>query len=302
MKNDELEILKDWRFVPIDYGSKAPKEKDWQKKHRSLAQIPQDKNIGVILGEASNGILAIDFDGPWSWEYWIENVCIPFDKIDTVTWTSNKVGRCQMAFQVPKEFWKFMPNKFEVSGPLGDDGKPQQLEVRWGNDISGCQSVLPPSLHPDNKIDPNINYTWLRKPSEVLIQECPADLLEWIINYKKEENYIPEEVDVPKSTPDEVAELAEELKKYYPQLPYDTWIRVTWAFCNEIGYDDGIMIMKYHYPESKRDEYKSLSRARPKGRKCTIGTIKKMINDKKGTKSVPKLHDDLFQNNAWKLI
>jgi len=282
MKDAELELLTDWRFVPIDYGSKAPKVKDWQKKHYTLDQIPQNKNLGVILGEASNGLLAIDFDGPWTWDYWAENIKIPFDNIDTVTWTSNKPGRCQMAFTVPKEFWEFMPGKFNKSGPIGDDGKPQQLEFRWGNNETGCQSVLPPSLHPDNKTDPNIYYNWVRSPSQVKVQECPVELLEWVINDRKKEEYVSEPVEYPKTAPDDAVLLAEQLKQWYPTLDYDTWIRVTWAFCNEIGYNEGIDIMRFFYPESKKGEYKSLSKSRPSGRKCTLGTVKKMIKDKQG--------------------
>jgi hypothetical protein len=290
MKDIELETLVDWRFVPIPYGEKGPKEKDWQKKHRTLVQIPQHSNIGVILGPASNGLLAIDFDGPWAWEYWNEHIKIPFDSFDTVMWTSNKPGRCQMAFNVPVEFWEHMPTKFSKSGPLGDDGKRQQLEFRWGNDDAGFQSVLPPSLHPDNKIDSSINYTWLRSPSEVDVCEVPMQLLEWaILDRQKEESveliqgieYIPKTYDG-----DQANNLAKKLKEYYPTLDYDTWIRVTWGFCNSIGYDDGITIMKYYYPESKVGEYKSLMSSKPKGKICTIGTVKKLIKDIEGDKVI----------------
>lgn len=290
MKDSELELLTDWRFVPIDYGSKAPKVKGWQKQHYTLDQIPQNKNIGVILGPASNGILAVDFDGPWTWEFWEQNIKIPFDSIDTVMWTSNKEGRCQMAFVVPKEFWDFMPVKFVKKGPLGNDSKPQGLEFRWGNDDAGFQSVLPPSLHPETSVDPNIYYNWLRSPSQVKVQECPVELLEWIINDRQQEeqkNISTEAVEYPKTAPDDAVSLAEQLKQWYPTLDYDTWIRVTWAFCNEIGYDEGIDIMKYYYPETKKGEYKSLSRSRPSGKRCTLGTVKKMIKDRQGAIKKP---------------
>lgn len=283
MIDSELSILNDWRFVPIPYGLKGPKIKDWQKKPYTLEQIPNDCNIGVILGVQSNGILAIDFDGPWAWDYWIKNIKIPFEDIDTVTWTSNKPGRCQMAFSVPKIAWDIMPECFKVSGPVGDDGKPQQLEIRWGNE-KGIQSVLPPSLHPDNKFDSNINYAWIRKPSEVNVQEIPVELLEWILNYTKvdEVSHVITETEYRKNTPDEIAQLAEELKKHYPTLDYDTWIRVTWAFCHELGINDGIAVMKYHYPESKKGEYSKLAKSRYTGKKVTIATIVKMIKDRQG--------------------
>jgi len=309
MKDYELSILSDWRFVPIPYGHKGPKTKDWHKKPYTLAQVPDDCNIGVILGTQSNGILAIDFDGPWAWEYWLENIKIPFEFIDTVTWTSNKPGRCQMAFRVPEIAWSIMPDCFKVTGPLGDDGKPQQLEIRWGN-IKGIQSVLPPSLHPDNKLDSSINYAWIRKPSDVSVQEIPVELLEWIINYKRQDETVEiiTETDYRKNTPDEVAELAEELKRCYPTLNYDTWIRVTWAFCHELGTSDGIAVMKYHYPESSKGEYYKLTKSRYTGKKVTIGTIVKMIRDaggklpaiKKDTLSKSFAHKTINNNNLYR--
>jgi hypothetical protein len=51
---------------------------------------------------------------------------------------------------------------------FGDDGKPEQLELRW----DGCQSVLPPSVHPMTG-----HYRWRRSPTEVAIAPAPM----WVI-------------------------------------------------------------------------------------------------------------------------
>ena len=299
MKDHELELLNDWGFCKIPYGEKGPRYKDWHKKPYKLSQITETENVGVILGPRSNGILAIDFDGPWAWEYWKEHIKIPFDSFDTVMWTSNKPGRCQMAFKVPKEFWDHIPTKFAKSGPVGDDGKPQQLEFRWGTDDVATQSVLPPSLHPDNKKDPDINYVWLRKPSEVKVAEVPMQLLEWaILDREKQNNYVPEPVKQfePKDvTGEEANKLCAELKSLYPVLDYETWIRVTWAFCNTVGYTDGITIMQYYYPEQKKGEYQKLSRSHTSKKQCTIGTVIKMINDRQ-PKHKKALKNELFYN------
>lgn len=297
MKDNELQLLTGWGFCKIPYGEKGPRYKDWHKKPYTLEQIPQTDNIGVILGPQSNGILAIDFDGPWAWDYWNEHIKIDFNSFDTVMWTSNKVGRCQMAFSVPKDLWEHIPTVFKKIKPEPEsDGKHQALEFRWGTYDVSCQSVLPPSLHPDNKLDPNINYAWLRKPSEVSVCEVPMKLLEWaILDREQENNYKPEVIPYePKSIDGEEAnKIAEELKKYYPTLEYDTWIRVTWGFCNTVGYNDGITIMKYYYPETKKGEYQKLMKSKHNGRVCTIGTIIKMIKDKGGFKKSYK-NDDLF--------
>jgi len=288
MIDGELEKLKSWRFVPIDRGKKGPNVRDWQLKPYELKDVPQDKNIGVILGPTSGGILAVDFDGPWAWDYWLENIEIPFENIDTVMWTSNRPGRCQMAFTVHPNFWAFMPVKFAINGPKDDDGKTQGIEFRWGNDSAGFQSVLPPSLHPDTGSE----YEWVRKPSEVSVMEAPIHLLEWIYYYKLEkETFVPEVVQYePKTvTGEEANKIAEKLKMYYPTLDYDSWIRVTWGFCNTVGYNDGMTIMKYYYPEQKHGEYKKLMSQRHSGNVCTIGTIIKMIKDKGGTIKEPSI-------------
>jgi hypothetical protein len=81
-------------------------------------------------------------------------------------------------------------------------------------------------------------------------------------------------------------QLADELKRHYPELDYDTWIRVTWAFCNELGTSDGVAVMKYHYPESKQGEYRKFYHSSNSGKKISIGTVIKMIKDRGGT--IPK--------------
>jgi len=264
MRNQELECLPQWRYCKIPYGAKRPREPDWEKKPYTLDQIPDNMNIGVILGEASNGLLAIDFDGPWAWEYWQEHIQIDFDTIDTIMWTSNKPGRCQMAFSVPKEAWELMPN-FKVKGPIGDDGKPQMLEVRWGNSISGLQSVLPPSLHPDNTQDPNINYCWLCEPSRTDLQEIPIALLEWIVNYQAP---VPAytDVDLPPIDINDIKEdqfnhlvaLLEQLKGFNSRPDHDTWRNWAYAAASEVGPAAAAEVLKVVFPEEKPGEYRQL--------------------------------------------
>jgi hypothetical protein len=95
--------------------------------------------------------------------------------------------------------------------------------------------------------------------------------------------YEHEPIERPKLTDDTIVKLADELKKHYPTLSYDEWIRVTWAFCNELGTNDGVAIMKYHYPESKQGEYRKFYNNNNRGKKITVGTVIKMIKDRGGT-------------------
>lgn len=292
MNNQELSILEaqGWRFCDIPPANgmptKGPRVRDWQRILLTQDKIADGHNIGVILGEASNGILAIDFDGEWAWQYWAENIKIPFEDIDTVAWSSGKVGRAQMAFQVPQELWHIMPTKFAISGPLGDDGKPQQLEIRWGNLNAGFQSVLPPSLHPEGVKNPNIYYQWLRAPSQCNVLPVPDKLLEFILTYQPPHKE-PQVYDV---QPKDIEELHEHdvdridalmklLKKKHSSLEYETWLKVTWAVFKELGPQAGCVIMQQYYPEQSSGEYARLTRGYNPGKSPGFRTLRHLVKD-----------------------
>lgn len=80
----------------------------------------------------------------------------------------------------------------------------------------------------------------------------------------------------------DIERIAKKLKELYPTLDYSSWIRVTWGFCNTIGYHEGIQLMRTYYPEKSRGEYERLVGSKPKGKLVTIGTIIKMIKDRGG--------------------
>ena len=129
MKDLNLECLPNWRYCRIPYATKGPRDAGWQNNPLELTQVPDDMNIGVLLGPASGGIAALDFDGPLAWDWWDANIGIAIP--DTVTWTSGKPGRCQMAFYVEDIFWEHLATK------KVDVGEGQGFEFRW----TGGQSV-----------------------------------------------------------------------------------------------------------------------------------------------------------------
>jgi hypothetical protein len=182
-------------------------------------------------------------------------------------WTSGKEYRCQAAFLVPEIYWDVLKRKVVSS-----------LEFRWGG-----QSVMPPSKLVDGR-----QYAWINSPSTTVLQQIPDDVLShWLtllLNDMPVYDYTP--IERPKLSDDNITQLADEFKRLYPVLDYDTWIRVTWAFCNELGTNDGVAIMKYHYPESKKGEYRKFYHSSNSGKKITIGTVIKMIKD--GGGSIPK--------------
>jgi hypothetical protein len=115
----------------------------------------------------SGGIVAIDFDGASAMQKALElsgEEPLP----DTVSFTSNRPGREQRLYTIPEQYWGAIKTKKFKTGVMGDDGKPEQLELRW----DGCQSVLPPSVHPQMTF-----YRWRKSPSEIAIAPAPM----WVI-------------------------------------------------------------------------------------------------------------------------
>jgi hypothetical protein len=171
MNNLQLEILQlqGARFVEIVPGTKRPQGSGWQLNPRTLDQVSTPA-VGMLLGDASAGIMAVDFDGATAIEYWAHHV---MDTVpDTVMWTSGKTGRFQAAYRVPTEIRHLVPTKFART-----TGSGEQLEWRYGRDRAGFQSVLPPSVHPERGTE----YTWLEgmSPQDREVAECPVELLEW---------------------------------------------------------------------------------------------------------------------------
>ena len=166
-------IPPDWKLTPLR-DNKAPYRKAWQHEipltHASIiAEIESGKaqGYGIRTGSISGGTVAIDFDGSSAMQKALElsgGEALP----DTVSFTSNRPGREQRLYLIPQEYWGDIKTTKIKTGVTGDDGKPEQLELRW----DGCQSVLPPSVHPQTGY-----YRWIRSPTEVDIAPAPM----WVI-------------------------------------------------------------------------------------------------------------------------
>ena len=147
----------------------------WQKtkldRARLIEVIRSQKNhegkktawtgVSVVTGPLSNGVMAIDFDGPAAWKKYLEfsnGQAPPF----TLHWTSGKSGHFQILLSVPPEKWEGLkPQKIEL-----ENGN--KLEVRWNQ----C-STLPPSIHPDTAKP----YFW-ESEADTPIAECPDFILD----------------------------------------------------------------------------------------------------------------------------
>ncbi|MBD1882419.1 DUF3987 domain-containing protein [Microcoleus vaginatus] len=167
-------LPQEWVLTPVN-GEKKSYLKDWQNKKLNRKTIESElksgraKGYGLLTGEKSGGILAIDADGPAAHELLARHGKLP----QTVAFTSGREGRCQYLLRVPQEKWSLVKTTKLNTNVKDEDGKDQHLEFRW----NGCQSVLPPSVHPKTG-----NYKWVNSPESVEIAECPDWVIEMIMN------------------------------------------------------------------------------------------------------------------------
>lgn len=175
---DDLNALPDWvSYVRIG-SDKRPYEKGWQtKKLRKTEALRFGKNqkaIGINLGEISQGIVAIDFDGiddSGELERALSSQIPEAQLPQTVTVTSGKPGRKCYFYRISDEHWKDLQGKAFLYSGRGTVGKPEQIEIRW----NGHQQVIL-GEHPETGF-----YRWVTPPSDAEIAEAP----QWIIDALK---------------------------------------------------------------------------------------------------------------------
>ena len=115
--------------------------------------------FGLITGELSGYLLAIDCDGPTAHE-----LAEHFGGLlKTLSWTSGKEGRAQYLYLVPPEYREALKNFTRKVLETGTKG--QQLELRYNS----MQSVLPPSVHPETQ-----GYIWINSIENTPIAELPT--------------------------------------------------------------------------------------------------------------------------------
>lgn len=192
-----------WSVTPL--AGKRPFRKDWQTEpfmpHAVIAGLVLKgqeavsrkgktyrryySGYGLRLGEASGGLLSIDVDGATA-ELILQalsNGNIPH----TVSWTSGKPGRYQIAFQVPEAFRQALEGFTRVAlteweglqTARDSNGKPIEfLEFRYNR----SQSVLPPSYHPTTG-----EYHWINSPVDTEVALAPDWLCELLVSFAERE-------------------------------------------------------------------------------------------------------------------
>jgi Bifunctional DNA primase/polymerase, N-terminal len=185
---DELSnIPSAWQLTPLGKvdrttglaDPKAPYLSKWQKTDVTLNEIEsailkgQATGYGLRLGEPSGYVMAIDFDGQSAIDLGKEL----FGELpETVTWTSGRPGRYQALFVVSEQYRDRVKNKTIKTGVIGDDGKLEQIELRY----TGLQSALPPSAHPDTD-----GYYWINNPLDTEVAELPQNVIDYWLEQLK---------------------------------------------------------------------------------------------------------------------
>jgi len=109
------------------------------------------------------------------------------DLPNTVSWTSGKPGRYQLLFQVPPDirvnlqnFTRYVVTQWQgIETAKDESGKPSELlEFRY----NCCQSVLPPSRHPDTGA-----YRWLNSVANTSVALAPTWLCNLLLDFASEE-------------------------------------------------------------------------------------------------------------------
>lgn len=188
-----------WNFLLCKEGpdkTKKAYQKGWPDLRQDAAKIAdllkqpigRDASmIGVILGQASGGLLAVDHDGESASDLLRSKFRI--ERLPTTaTITSGKPGRFCSFYRVPPAEAASLKHISFPTGVTGPDGKEEALELRW----TGQQIVA--GIHPET----GNPYQWLMHPGEAGIAEAPAVLLKAM---KKQDRQASPLLDLVKAAP-----------------------------------------------------------------------------------------------------
>jgi len=188
-----------WSFVPV--AGKDTYVKDWTiqplTKEQTIALYKSKtayNGIGVVTGSLSDGLIALDIDGPDAdsrFKKMAGTEYEPYGSEKTMSWTSGRLERRQIVYRVPTQLVYEMTGVkklyyaynsatekdewIDTVPEVQTEGDYQELVIRF----NACQSVLPGSKHPDGMI-----YKWLSY-NDGMPANAPGWLLDAVRPYRK---------------------------------------------------------------------------------------------------------------------
>ena len=149
-------LSRGWMPIPIPQGSKNPNRKGWQKERWGIDDLPRcfnnGQNVGLLLGEPSNGLVDVDLDSP-------EARSIAESVLPSTNMISGRAGS-------PFSHRWYICNpllpttRFLDPSLAKTDSRAMLVEVR----STGAQTLVPPSTHPTGEI-----YQWHGELSPALV-------------------------------------------------------------------------------------------------------------------------------------
>ena len=184
----------EWTLIPV--AGKATYVREWgEHKLRHIEseglyfEDSRYQGFGVVTGELSGGLIAVDIDGHQADERFRAAVGEAYEvhgAESTMSWTSGKPGRRQILYRVPEHMIQGMRHihtiilRLDGEWALGqgdtnrtakEASEPEYEEVVLR--FNRCQSVLPRSPHPDT----GKRYRFLNYNGGM-----PAEAPDWILD------------------------------------------------------------------------------------------------------------------------
>jgi len=205
-----------WRFVPV-HGKDTYVE-EWQNRPLTAEMCIEAykakhcyRGIGVVTGEHSQGLIALDVDGPTADERYkaiAGDEYEPYGEERTMAWTSGRPGRRQLIYQVPRQLIPELDSvtrlKLTLDGTWhrGSKAKEQAAGLEQKALVEGdpeyeevvlrfnkSQSVLPGSPHPDT----GGRYHFLNY-NQGRVEPAPGWVLDALRPFRKPVQWLPDSV------------------------------------------------------------------------------------------------------------
>lgn len=129
--------------IPVPLRKKGPSLNDWQHLRITAEEVPKyfgkPSNVGVILGEASGGLVDFDLDCP-------EAMALAPDFLPSCGAIFGRPGKPRSHWMYRSDLWG---NGHGAKIATFDDNGKEVCALRIGDDDKGAQTIVPPSLHKD---------------------------------------------------------------------------------------------------------------------------------------------------------